>query len=529
LRPRTAKGAGRSADHRGLWLPRALGIAGAVAVIVGAKDWLIGAIGSVTPFWDQWDAEAVMFKAWLDHALTWSMLLSPQNEHRLVFTRLYSLGLLWLAQYWDPVLEMVVDGLLHAVSLALVLALLLSPLDRRAGFALCFFVALVFAVPFDSENTLMGFSLHFYLLVAFSVLSVWLLHESRAWQPAWWGAIVFAVLSYFNMASGAMTAAAGAVLVAMQILSGQRRGWREALGLGFQTAVTAALLVDVFIISHDGQFKAHGLREFIKLFLAAAAWPFSGTPSVAAAVLYAPFVGVVVLTFRNKVRKPGHLWFVVGVGVWSILQIAAIAYGRATIGFAYRYLDIVLVGLANNFVCVLILCGELHARLPARNNIVVALGAVWVFAVVTAAGVAAFHNVPPVLAAKSQFNAAETTNLSHYLASGNIADLQNKPGLEIPYPSAERLAMLASQPEIRAVLAPALFGRGGEAPIEGGTLHRWLTMVTRQVGYLSLAYGRFLIAAGLALFLIAAFLPSASADGAGRGDGRDHASDPARA
>jgi hypothetical protein len=514
--PRPAEGAGESADHSGLLLSRVLGIGGAIAMIVGAKDWLIGAVGSVTPFWDQWDAEAVMFKAWLDHELSWSILLSPQNEHRLVFTRLYSLGLLWLAQYWDPVLEMVVDGLLHAVSLGLVLALLLSPLDRRSGFALCFFVGLLFAVPFDSENTLMGFSLHFYLLVAFSVVSVWLLHESRAWQPAWWGAMACTLASYFNMASGALTVAAGAALVVLQMLSGQRRGWREASGLGFQIAVLAALLVDVSMLSGNGQFKAHAVSEFVKFFLTTMAWPFAGEPSVAATFLYAPFVAVTVLTVRNKARKPDHLWFVVGVGVWNILQIAALAYGRGGLGFAYRYLDIVFVGLADNFLCVLILCDELLAGSRAawsagssvRNNVVVAVGAVWMIVVVVAAGVTAIDRLPPILAAKSRFNAAETANFSHYLASGNIADLQKKPLSEIPYPSAERLAMLASLPEVRAILAPALFGRG-EAAIEGGTLHRWLTVATRRLGSLSLAYGRYLIAVGLALFLVAAFLPAA--------------------
>ncbi|MBX9742845.1 MAG: hypothetical protein K2W99_04850 [Chthoniobacterales bacterium] len=43
-------------------------------------------------------------------------------------------------------------------------------------------------------------------------------------------------------------------------------------------------------------------------------------------------------------------------------------------------------------------------------------------------------------------------NVTYYQRSGNIHDLQDKKFLEIPYPSAERLALILSYPAVQQVL-----------------------------------------------------------------------------
>jgi hypothetical protein len=78
-----------------------------VAVIFGAKLWLISAFGSPTPFSDQWDVEAAwLFKPYVEGTLRIGDLLSPHNEHRPFWSRLFDLALLELNGRWDPIIEM---------------------------------------------------------------------------------------------------------------------------------------------------------------------------------------------------------------------------------------------------------------------------------------------------------------------------------------------------------------------------------------------------------------------------------------
>ena len=68
---------------------------------------MIYRFGSPTPFWDQWDAEgAVLYPKFLDGTLHVADLIAAHNEHRIFVTRLWSLLLLELGGYWDPMLQM---------------------------------------------------------------------------------------------------------------------------------------------------------------------------------------------------------------------------------------------------------------------------------------------------------------------------------------------------------------------------------------------------------------------------------------
>src|SRR5579862_3322483 len=79
---------------------------GLFLLICGAKFWLINAFGNATPFWDQWDAEATMIKAYLEGALTPMMFFAAHSEHRIAFTRMLSLALFCANHQWDPILVM---------------------------------------------------------------------------------------------------------------------------------------------------------------------------------------------------------------------------------------------------------------------------------------------------------------------------------------------------------------------------------------------------------------------------------------
>jgi hypothetical protein len=95
-----------------------------------------------------------------------------------------------------------------------------------------------------------------------------------------------------------------------------------------------------------------------------------------------------------------------------------------------------------------------------------AASAAWVLLICYGFGVQARQRVPSEIIAKFQITQIQTENLRRFiksgaLESGALADLQNKPFMHIPYPSAERLAALASDPTIRTILPSSLT----EAPV----------------------------------------------------------------
>src|SRR5215471_8184894 len=75
-------------------------------LIIGARWYLIGTYGTDVPWMDQWDAEGQGLYL-PSHAGTLSLhdLFAPHNEHRIFFTRVVALGLLWINGQWDPRLQ----------------------------------------------------------------------------------------------------------------------------------------------------------------------------------------------------------------------------------------------------------------------------------------------------------------------------------------------------------------------------------------------------------------------------------------
>ena len=93
----------------------------------------------------------------------------------------------------------------------------------------------------------------------------------------------------------------------------------------------------------------------------------------------------------------------------------------------------------------------------------------------------------------------ETENLRAYLDTGNIGVLENKAGLDIPYPDATRLTMIVAQPVIRALLPPALVG---EASAQQRGLARFTGRPIEALKNIALRWGVLLIPIGLALFFV---------------------------
>ncbi len=142
-------------------------------VLFGIKLWIINTYGNATPFWDQWDGEAVkLYKPYFDGTLTFSDWFAPHNEHRIFTTRLLSLGLLLINGIWNPLLQMVINAALHITALVLCIVLLTSVIGRKNLLPLLLFALVLFGVPYAWQNTLMGFQSQFYFIVLFHLVNI---------------------------------------------------------------------------------------------------------------------------------------------------------------------------------------------------------------------------------------------------------------------------------------------------------------------------------------------------------------------
>ena len=133
-----------------------------------------------------------------------------------------------------------------------------------------------------------------------------------------------------------------------------------------------------------------------------------------------------------------------------------------------------------------------------------ALGAtvLWLLLVLFGATKTMFTLTLPGLTEKQASNRAETTNLRAYLDAGDIRAIENKPFLAIPYPNAQRLAMIVSQPVIRALLPPALVGEASAARAQQRGLARFTGGPIEALKTYALRWGVLLIPTGLTFFLL---------------------------
>jgi hypothetical protein len=472
---------------------RHLALAGCLAAVLGAKLLLIAHAGIPTPYWDQWDAEAVgLYLPYFSGTLSPERWLAFHNEHRIVLTRLHAFALLWLSGTWDPVLQMLANAVVHLAGIAL-LAVLLGRLLDRAGLLLFLaFVTLLFATPLGWDNTLGGFQIQFYYLILLSLLSLHLLCGARAWSPRWLIGTLLGAAAYFSMASGALVLPAAVILALAQRAVGQRAGARELSGLALHIAIAFVLLSDALSFAPNQDVRAHAVGQLFNSLLLSASWPIAAAswPTVLriipAALIHAPLMIFAWRFLAQRRAIDDRRWFVMALGAWVAVQIFALSYGRMGGATESRYADIFLIGIALNGATLLYLLRDLPG-VPSYRWLML-LPAIWLFAVMLGAGQKATSRAADGIAARTRTGQIQTENVKGFIATGDFAHLSGKPFLHIPYPSAERLRDMLNDPKLRAILPPALTG----APERN------------RLKLAMLSQGPLLLPLGLALLLLAA-------------------------
>lgn len=311
------------------------------------------------PYYDQWDAEAAaIYVPYYEHVLGIADFFYPQSEHRIFFTHVYDLILLLLNGQWDSQLQMVLNAVIHCATIAGFGWVMTGLMGRRYYIAIWIPLAIAVMSPFGWENALWGFQSQFYLLLLFSLLTIWLLGEEPL-TSRWRLGVATGACALLAMASGLLAAVAVAAIVFLEILKRRDnfRRYRPTL------AACAALIIIGLLMKAPGTAQkvlhAHSVQAFLMSLGNNLSWPTGLLPWLAPLNLL-PLLILAWVYFRSTEKNLNVERVVLGLGVWIVLQSIATAMMRGFDGGppAYRYMDTLCFLLAANFWSIVLLLGR---------------------------------------------------------------------------------------------------------------------------------------------------------------------------
>jgi hypothetical protein len=453
-------------EVRAKWSDHLGWVASLLLIGVAAKLRLILKSGSPFPYWDQWPADAInLFIPYFNHQFSLGTLFQAHNEHRIVFTRLCELGLLLANGQWDSQLEMVVNAFIHAAAIAGFGWLLASLTGKRNWPLLWIVLALDLVLPFAWENTLWGFQTHFYFLMIFSLLTIWLLGLNAPLSRRWWLGVMTAVCGLFTMASGFLAVDAVAAVVLLQVLK-QRQKWRDyAPTLGVCVAVTIAGLLLRPNLPANEQVKSAG--DFLTALGKSLAWPWAIKPLYAPFNLF-PFLLLGWRYFRSQEDLPAER-VMLGIGLWAVLQSLAAAYARGAGGPApaWRYMDVLSLLMIANSLSIQRLLTRYREQLRF-SRFWQASFAVWALGCLSGLWFLSERAwdvyIPEVVAERR----LQLENARAFMATEDVRVLLNQPPEQLIVGNVDAVVWLLRHPVVRRILPACARDALNVIPKEGG-------------------------------------------------------------
>ena len=336
-------------DFTSAFTGRAAGCAALGALVFFTRAWLARVWGSPLPFADQWDAEAIgLYAPWLQGTLHWSDLFKAHNEHRIVLTRLADLALFAANGGWNPWAQLLLNAGLHAATAATLAALFWPALPPRGRVFFAGGLAVLFTVPAGWQNALYGFQSGVYFVNLLGVAAIAGLSTDaplhRGWSLGW----LAALLAVFANAGGVLVAVA-AFLAGLVSIPGSARPVRLGVALG----LVAILAITAVLLGADAPqhvaLHARNVGQFFAALAHGLAWPWVNV-GWAFIVMQLPLAWLVADRWRRRVRVDAAERAALALGLFALLQSAAVAYTRGA-GLPEfrplsRYQDPLLLGAA---------------------------------------------------------------------------------------------------------------------------------------------------------------------------------------
>ncbi len=325
--------------------------------IIGVRFWLIANFATSAPVSDQWTAEGRdLFIPWLNGEFSLNSLFSAHNEHRVFFTKLSSLLLFLLNEsQWDPIVEIVSNVFLSVTIFVVIILILKKLFSNFSENSILFTTWLIWLTPYAIDTVLLGFYSHWYWMILFTLGTLYGFLLGNFLSLRWWLGIFCGVAACLSMASGFLVIVS-ILMLNLYLIAVNFKQRKDIL-----ITIIICIVLIVFGISllveiprHDS-LKAHDILSFLFKFFQALAWPLNDFAWLSI-IMYFPLSVLIVKTIWLR-QKPTHAeLFLLGLGIWVILQVLSLSYGRgSTIGIPSRYMDVLGLGTLTNLWVLLIL------------------------------------------------------------------------------------------------------------------------------------------------------------------------------
>lgn len=435
------------------------------AFVFASRAWLAQVWGSVLPYWDEWDLEAIgLYRPWLDGTLHLSDLFKAHNEHHLLLTRLCDLGFFVFYGRWAPWAQIVLNAGLHAATAAALAALFWPALTAPARTGFVAGLALFFSATFGWQNALYGIQSQVYFASLLAVGALAGLTLAAPLTLRWWAGWTAAVLALFSLASGVLAAVAALTIA---LLFTRREGWRtlrHAVALGLVGAIVAFGLLRFTEPPAQAGLHAQSIAQFYSVFARCLGFPHVNSP-VLWVLMQLPLLTLLVVRWRRRAPLSVVDRCALALLAFAVLQAAAVAHNRANglvdLRPLSRYLDPLLLGVAAQLYAVLHLattCGRAGRLLAIAWSAAAAVG---LLTLTTA-------NLTLNLPYKRAQDVAGLAQVRTYLLSGDATVFTRDPAFPAPHPDPKVIQRVLDDPVLRPVLPIAFSidypGSAGEPP-----------------------------------------------------------------
>jgi len=365
----------------------------AALLVLGLRLRLADHQVSWEPYLDQWEAEVGGLLRPLAHGqLGWRDIVAPNNEHRVILTRMLSWATVALNGEWDNRVTVVVSFLLQAAAIGGTGAFALRCLGAARGGVIALVALWPAFLVCDWENVVSGFQTQFHVLILGSLVAFALVEGVGLRPGRRWAVWALAAAMLGSMASGLLTAAAlaaGALLGLRSPAGAARPHASPPAGRDVRPGVLGfvagcAVLSVIGLMTRPAfhaldSIHAHRPGVWLSAFLAYAAWPLP--PNLFGwAVLWLPWCALSVQGWRRRSFQgaTGFALFAWTLGLWVLLQAAALAWSRAGLLplVSSRYTELLVWGTVANAGALMLLVSAPGSDARGRGAAIAAV-ALW--------------------------------------------------------------------------------------------------------------------------------------------------------
>jgi len=442
----------------------AIWLAALFLTVLGARLWIVQLYGSPLPLWDQWFEANWLFRDWVEGHLTWADLFGPQNGERILFIRLLDLSIIWLNGRWEPMLQMTVNALSYTAFACGLAFCLWDFLGRKNGWFVCFLLLPFFALPYAGENAIWAISSLGNLVNIFALATLVGLGFARPGSRWWWLGLTAAIMSLFTVPSGLLASVAAGGLMILRAIKHRRIERANLITLASCLAVIGLGMALGITGECDRLLRAHTLMEFASALGRNLTWLFFDARGMACLILV-PLALLLTLYFRQSFQESRAAELLLELGLWSMLQSAALAYGRANYGGVFpvsRYLDLLNVFvIAGLFASVLLAQFWLRGAFPMKFTLLPPL----IFSAVIVLGLCRISQivVENLLLPTRMMNFVAEERVETFMATGDSRELFEQPTVR---PDPKVVMEVLNNAKLQAIL-PAICLPPADAHVTG--------------------------------------------------------------